>query len=327
MKAVLTTINPPNKVYFDLCENLGEKKVVVVGDKKTPDSWNDQLGYISIERQLDEYSDFAEELPFNHYCRKNIGYLEALKDLPSGEVLYETDDDTYLTDAAALARPEREGKYAPNNANARWINAYRFFSDERIWPRGLPLNYIIQKPQTVRAKNSRPVVKQFLVDGDPDVDAIFRLTTSGSFSFDKNLDKSIYVADGRVCPYNSQNTIHMKEAFPFLYLPSFVSFRMTDIWRSLIAQMYFAKRGWGVAFLPPNSIQERNEHDLVKDLSQELDGYYFNDLIIDICEKIEADDPLDYLVRSYTALSEVDVVPAKESALVAKWCDRLSAIY
>ena len=90
--------------------------------------------------------------------------------------------------------------------------------------------------------------------------------------------------------------------------------------------MYFAKRGLGVEFLPPNSIQERNEHDLVKDLSQELDGYYFNDLIVDTCEKIEADDSLDYLVQSYTALSEVNVIPVNELVLVTKWCDRLSSI-
>ena len=74
---------------------------------------------------------FAEELPFNHYCRKNIGYLHALKDLPSGDVLYETDDDTYLTDAAALAHTEREVTYA-SDSNPRWINAYRFFSDEKF---------------------------------------------------------------------------------------------------------------------------------------------------------------------------------------------------
>src|SRR5208283_4589196 len=78
------------------------------------------------------------------------------------------------------------------------------------------------------------------------------------------------------CPINSQNTTWFKEAFPLLYLPSYCNFRMTDIWRGLIAQRIAWNYGWVVSYHNASVFQERNKHNLLKDFQEEIPGYLNN---------------------------------------------------
>lgn len=54
---------------------------------------------------------------------------------------------------------------------------------------------------------------------------------------------------GVFSPYNSQNTVHQRSAFWALYLPSSVSFRVTDIWRSFWAQRLLWETDGSVVFV------------------------------------------------------------------------------
>src|SRR5690348_18334068 len=94
----------------------------------------------------------------------------------------------------------------------------------------------------------------------------------------------LILGEGSWCPFNSQNTTWKKEAFPLLYLPSFCSFRMTDIWRSFIAQRIAWTCGWNIAFHAADVIQERNEHSLLKDFEDEIAGYMHNGRICKLLE-------------------------------------------
>lgn len=91
---VVTTINPPQPaidVISDLCTKEGWR-CVVVGDKKTPIEWAaDGIDYLSIEKQAELFPNLSEALPYNHYCRKNIGYLFAANN--GADIILETDDD------------------------------------------------------------------------------------------------------------------------------------------------------------------------------------------------------------------------------------------
>jgi hypothetical protein len=51
--------------------------------------------------------------------------------------------------------------------------------------------------------------------------------------------------------FNSQNTVFFLDAFPLLYLPGHVSFRMTDIWRSFVAQAAVSHHDGAIAFHAP----------------------------------------------------------------------------
>ena len=145
-----------------------------------------------------------------------------------------------------------------------WENVYTHFSNAKIWPRGLPLECINDSFQHKSALDTPAQfdcpIQQHLADGDPDVDAVYRLTNIGDIKFKS---ETIILADGTFCPFNSQNTIWWSEAYPLLYLPSFVSFRMTDIWRSFIAQICLYKLGKYLAFKEATVYQERNEHSLI----------------------------------------------------------------
>jgi hypothetical protein len=107
-----------------------------------------------------------------------------------------------------------------------------------------------------------------LADHSPDVDAVWRLVLDRPFCFDKG--ESLYLAPGTWCPFNSQSTWWWPEAYPLLYLPSFCTFRMTDIWRSFVAQRCLWAVGQGVAFHASEVAQARNQHNLMRDFEDEV---------------------------------------------------------
>jgi len=46
---------------------------------------------ITTMAQRDQYPELADLLPYHHYCRKNIGYLYAIRQ--GADCILETDDD------------------------------------------------------------------------------------------------------------------------------------------------------------------------------------------------------------------------------------------
>jgi hypothetical protein len=47
--------------------------------------------YLDVSSQKKLFPKLSELLPYNHYCRKNLGYLYAIK--KGYKIIYETDDD------------------------------------------------------------------------------------------------------------------------------------------------------------------------------------------------------------------------------------------
>jgi hypothetical protein len=63
------------------------------------------------------------------------------------------------------------------------VNPYAYFGQPSIWPRGYPLSEIYRDPPTeFEVVNASVSIQQGLANGDPDVDALFRLTRAkGNF--------------------------------------------------------------------------------------------------------------------------------------------------
>ena len=148
-----------------------------------------------------------------------------------------------------------------------------------MWPRGFPLDSISDdESHTYTICNlSEPVIKQGLVSGDPDLDAIFRLTRKHA---SKNIDisyddkaKPVTLPKGVFTPYNSQNTMVTYPAFWSLVLPITVSMRVTDIWRSYWAQRLIWLFGGSLTYYPGTTRQIRNAHSYLKDAQEEIDLY------------------------------------------------------
>jgi hypothetical protein len=113
------------------------------------------------------------------------------------------------------------------------------------------------------------------------------------------------------------------KAFPLLYLPSYCSFRMTDIWRSFVAQRIAWENGWSVLFRSPDLSQERNEHSLMRDFADEIPGYLHNREIGERLERLKLvagpENLGENLIRCYEELVRLTVVGAEEIALLKAW--------
>lgn len=316
--AVITTISLPTAALKALASS--GMQVIVVGDEKTPLFCLEGCRYYDIQSQLATGLLTARSMPRNHYCRKNIGYLIAMQ-LAAAPIL-EPDDDNFP--CVGFFAPRSRQVECGRLTDAGWVNVYRYFTDAAIWPRGLPLRLIRNPaPALDRAPRLRvdAPIQQGLVNGDPDVDAVYRMVHGDSCHFRSGAQ--VALGRGSWCPFNSQNTAWWPEAYCLMYLPCRCSFRMTDIWRSFVAQRIAWENDWSILFHGPTMRQTRNEHDLMRDFAEEMPGYLHNERI---CERLAAlkllpgRDRIPENMRScYAAMIELGVLPQQEMALLDAW--------
>ena len=135
----------------------------MVGDKKTPPEYetgwipgigNKAVVFLSEKEQKKMNSRFVEAIPWNHFGRKNIGYLYAIAH--GAEVIWDFDDDNvlkYFIEGAApdgapslnaavpsLASPAVHA-LLPQNHFHPTLNPYPYLGamSQPSWPRGIPL--------------------------------------------------------------------------------------------------------------------------------------------------------------------------------------------
>ncbi|MHC4474897.1 MAG: STELLO glycosyltransferase family protein [Planctomycetota bacterium] len=325
VSVVVTSIAEPNEVLRKLARGCVENgyEFLVIGDDASPSEFHIQgCDFYSLERQEQTGLEFARRCPTRHYARKNIGYLLAIRN--GASVIIETDDDN-IAYPQFWPKPQRIQE-VPVVREAGWVNVYRYFTDQHIWPRGFPLE---QVQQPVPTYESLAVVRldcpiqQRLADDNPDVDAVYRLVMSLPQRF-RN-DRRIGLDRGSWCPFNSQNTVWWSEAFELLYLPAYCSFRMTDIWRSLIAQRICWLNGWSVLFCEPTVRQQRNEHNLLRDFADEIPGYMNNEQIRETLEALPLEPGMDKighnLMACYEKLVGLSLVGREEISLLDAWLE------
>lgn len=315
---VITTVFKPT-VSIKKFSKLNDCIVVVVGDEKTPKGWScDGVKYYSTEDQKILDFKILEYLPYNHYCRKMVGYLISAKE--GAEYIIDTDDDNIPKEGWAF--PEFLGRYSKLENGLGFINVYQLFTEKKIWPRGLPLSLILEQfnlKEKQTLSDCKIGIWQGLADEDPDVDAIYRLTSNEPCFF--NTDNPIVLGEGTISPFNSQNTMFEKELFPLLYLPAFVTFRFTDILRSLVAQPIMWLYNFNLGFTNATVVQKRNPHDNFKDFISEIPMYLNSEEIIKIVsQNISKSNTIsENLFSAYEGLSRAAIVDKKELVLLAAW--------
>jgi hypothetical protein len=325
---VITTIQAPTSSVRGMLDKAraGGLNLIVIGDRKTPTvDWPEGSSFYGVDAQGKLGYSLSSLLPENHYARKNLGYLVAMSG--AATCIYDTDDDNAPLDAW---QPRMQQTIARPCLEQGWVNAYRWFSDIHIWPRGLPLQNAHRAAPPARLDEAAVIdapIQQGLANGSPDVDAAWRLLMDQEVEF--KVADSVSLPAGAWCPFNSQSTWWFPIAYPLLYLPSFVSFRMTDIWRSFIAQRCLWALDRGVVFHGAEVFQDRNPHNLLRDFEQEVPGYLANDRFREILEGLSLpagpDNVEGNLHRSYDALIGAGMLPAKEMPLVESWLADLSS--
>ncbi|PIC25293.1 hypothetical protein B9Z55_018279 [Caenorhabditis nigoni] len=291
---VVTSTNYPTDDVKRLA-TIPDWNLVVVADTKTPKDWNlDNVHFLSVDYQKNLSFSLISSLPHESYTRKNIGYLYAISH--GAEWIYDADDDNKLYDKQGLkqfhfeetvsgVRYQAKSLEKEDNSTGiskRLFNLYQFYGIDLMWPRGFPMEHIENHSnglgqQVLCYEMPRSAVQQGLVHNDPDVDANYRLLnadpkTGLDIKFNE-FAPPITLSVGTYSPWNSQNTLFHKSAFHTLFLPTTVSFRTTDIWRSFISQKILHLSGLTVSFVPTNAVQFRNAHDYLKDFKNEQSVY------------------------------------------------------
>jgi STELLO glycosyltransferase-like protein len=324
---VVTSINPPTTSTRELAALEGWS-LVVVGDRKTPTDWAlEDATFLPYEDEPSVPFGVAKLVPPDHYARKMLGYLWAIE--RGARIIVDTDDDNAPTDAWGW--PGFSGAARVSPPDRGFVNVYRNFTGQHIWPRGFPLGSIrddrsVLGPDELRVDDVEVGIWQGLADGDPDVDAIYRLVVGDPCTFDAG--EPIVLSPGTVCPVNSQNTAFRSEVFPLLYLPAHVSFRFTDILRGLIAQPILWQTSYRVGFTRATVFQDRNPHDYLADFVSEIPCYVHAEKVVDVVtETVRPDSTIaDNLFNAYDALVGAGIVLGEELPLLEAWLGDLSSL-
>ena len=332
--------------------------LVIVGDKKTPHEYdtgwipgigNTAVVFLNEKEQRKLTSRFVEAIPWNHFGRKNIGYLYAVAH--GAEVIWDFDDDNmlkYFIEGAAPEGAPSLNTAVPSSPSIRallpdshshpTLNPYPFLGAESLpsWPRGLPLVDIKVKKcsnftlKDVKVDTESIGVLQSLADHQPDLDAIYRITMPNPFFFKRSSEtKPLLVPKQVLTPYNAQATLHFKKSFWALLLPCTVHGRVSDIWRSYFSQRLFWQTNLRFGFLPrPLVVHQRNDHNNLGDLNGEQDLYMKSEHLVKFLGSWSGTvNTLPELIEElWIALYEHDYIGAKDVELVQLWLNSLIAI-
>jgi len=268
---VTTTINPITKALekFDL---FNDWNLIVIGDKKTPDIKLKNGEFISHKHQDTLGFKIVSHIPWNSIQRRNIGYLIALK--RGADIIASIDDDNIPFDNwgqdISVGKDVTE-KCISDTLICDSLYEHKDCTRQKIWHRGFPVQNLEERYLRKEfIKTGNVAIEAGLWNGDPDVDAICRIA-GGPFNL-KFSNLRFLIDNTCFSPFNTQNTFFSKEAAICMCLPYDIG-RMDDIWASYMTQRIMREINKFVLFTGPTVFQDRNIHDLTKDLQNEMIGY------------------------------------------------------
>jgi hypothetical protein len=351
---VTTTIHVPRCLenYLANAARYGRSEqvsVIVVGDRKTPWETGDfleELGrrfpsrvcYLDLAAQetlLRHWPAFDLTLRFDSIQRRNVGYLRAALD--EAEVIVAFDDDNFASDedyvGAHLAVGREIRVPVVRHATGWWNVCQRLTCDppRRFYHRGYPKSRqdFNREGHEIDQQIVTPVVNAGLWLKNPDVDAT------------ANIEEPIHVvgmepiagsrvcalAQGTWCPFNSQNTAFDVKALAAMYLVvmhdgyrSHRIGRFDDIWMSYFLRAIADHLGDSVLYGPPLVIQDRNPHNLIQDLTEEVGGYILTEKLVEYLRGFKT-DTTSYLEAYLDLIYELRDAVEGDSELEAGYRD------
>ena len=322
---VITSIFEPNEAVRKWAK-LYPDKTVVIGDLKSPPRYSCiGVRYISPTAQKKYAPSLSKVLPWNHYSRKMMGYIYAVKN--GARYIIDTDDDNI---------PIKKWQFTDNNLekikdNLGFKNIHSYLSSNSdLWPRGYPLQRLNLRSSRVTRNNidksvvdAKIGIYQGMVLGEPDIDAIHRLTNKiENISY---IEKSVIYGKGTISPFNSQNTVFIRELAPLLYLPSTTTFRATDIVRSYVAQPIIWNLGYNLCFCSPNVKQVRNIHNYISDFESEIPIYLHAEKFFNISARsVKKNKSIaENMLNIYASLADEKLVDKRELPILSAWLDEI----
>jgi hypothetical protein len=265
---VTTTINPPTEAIRRF-QAMGQWDLVVIGDLKTPADYRLERGiYVSPAEQEKYDAALSEAIGWNCIQRRNFGLLWA-KDLGADLVAVVDDDNIPLEEWGQdlLVGKDVEVDYYETDLPA--FDPLGATNHGHLWHRGYPLELVAKRDYRRKTrKNVRVDIQADLWNGDPDVDALCRMEHAPKCRFDP---ARFPMAANKMGPFDSQNTFLRREVLQDYFLFPHLG-RMDDIW----AGYYVQAKGFKVVYGKPSVYQDRNAHDLIRDMREEYVGYENN---------------------------------------------------
>ena len=188
------------------------------------------------------------------------------------------------------------------------------------------IGYIDFEKMKMESMESKIAIYQSLANLQPDVDALFRLKRKTPVFFKSNHSShGHHVIPNKIfTPFNAQATLWTKQSFLYLSLPISMNGRVSDIWRSYIAQFFLNKFEIGhLAFTPPFVVQKRNYHDIIRDFQAEHPLYLQSQKFIELLTGEDAfknynnlkDVYLDLYRRKYIEIEDLHFIMAWQTTM------------
>jgi hypothetical protein len=329
-----TTINIPHVLkLYRACDP--HVKFFVAIDFKTP--VNALQGFDPLDTMAVRGEEFkcSELIGFNSIQRRNLAFLEALK--WGADIIVSVDDDN-LPLAAPYCAWHQCNLGVPHTgvmvSNRKTCDmSYDWFDvGSLLQPpakhRGFPAGFGPRVNNFVHTVDAKVGVSAGICLGDPDVDATTRMISKPDVhQVSQLLESGVVVNPHTWTVFNSQNSAMLRELIPAWGMIPFVG-RMDDIYASLICQRVMRERDLHVHFGKPFVLQQRNVHDLVRDLRGEIDGY-------DNVARLA--DVLDHMVllgksviadcrAIWETLGHADWIPGRSVAAMQAYLDDCEAV-
>jgi len=297
---VTTTINIPVLLlrYAQNAKYYGHSNLdfIVIGDRKSPAGTAEFCGtvesyypcaYLDIAAQkkyLDRFPALWEHLLFDSIQRRNIGILLAYEN--GADLVITIDDDNFVMDQDFVGLHRRAGmicELPSYGSTSGFLNVCSFLEADhgvQFYHRGFPqkMRWNESGHFTSMHRSMRRVAVNagFWLD-NPDIDALTRMERQPVVrGFKPNWTGTIALQPGTWSPFNSQNTALLRDVLPAYFLSPYIG-RYDDIWASYIVARIAQHLGDVISFGEPVVRQERNPHDLWKDLDQERNGMIMTD--------------------------------------------------
>lgn len=331
--SVTTTINLPRVIkLFAACD--ADMHFIVVGDRKTPDDGVIKLlagtnhTYLSADHQKTLGYKCVDLIGENSIQKRNVGFLEALK--YGAKYIYSFDDDNF---SIALNHFEvfRDVLTQPwdgvevSGVNG-WLDVGQYLlpkSPHRGFPR-----QVKHVPRYGTVTGAKIGVAAGVCILDPDIDSVTRIANAPDVQQVSLLLEAGFVAHPNTkTVWNSQNTAVVRELIPAWGMVSHVS-RMDDIYASIICHRVMLEHGYRTHFGRPFAGQERNRHNLVKDLRGEIDGYETVQKLADLLDNtpLLGKSILEDTRRIWETLNHAAFIPGRSVQTMMAYLDDVEKV-
>jgi hypothetical protein len=274
---VTTTINSPTIAtlkFAKIAKNDGWT-FIIVGDSKTPhseyreleDKYHPCVEYLHPEEQAEMYPKLSEIIGWKTIQRRNIGFVYAYN--KGADIVATVDDDNIPYDNWGtdlyIGKEVEVDYWSPESYIFDPLSVTNY---PNLWHRGYPIDYLPTRNRVtyLGKKIITPLIQADLWDGDPDIDAMCRLTFKPMCKF--NITGPF--ASNKPSPFNSQNTFIHRDALKYYAVWPYVG-RMDDIWGGYYTQKMIGSDK--LIYNRASVYQDRNIQDLIKNLENEIIGY------------------------------------------------------